>query len=116
MEALYNKVRSCKPEKKVITILPVFDFEMYYSTTYIHFCFWKKYLTPQKCVVLSLKLILQLNKIFLFCHTIYDFLNFQKNAYDYEHSELLLYQNMVMQESGDYAGALAHLDKYEVKF
>merc|ERR1712001_10506 len=37
----------------------------------------------------------------------------QKNAYDYEHSELLLYQNMVMQESGDYAGALAHLDKYE---
>ena len=51
----------------------------------------------------------------LFCH-IYNFLNFQKNAYDYEHSELLLYQNMVMQESGDYAGALAHLDKYEVKF
>merc|ERR1712001_784657 len=37
----------------------------------------------------------------------------QKNAYDYEHSELLLYQNMVMQESEDHAGALAHLDKYE---
>ena len=37
----------------------------------------------------------------------------QKAAYDYEHSELLLYQNMVIQESGDFSGALDHLDKYE---
>ena len=43
----------------------------------------------------------------------YNYFPFQKNAYDYEHSELLLYQNMVMQESGDHQGALAHLDKYE---
>ena len=82
--------------------------------TYI-FVFEKKYLTLKKCVVPSLKLILQLKKYsYLVIYTI--FLNFQKNAYDYEHSELLLYQNMVMQESGDYAGALAHLDKYEVIF
>lgn len=32
---------------------------------------------------------------------------------DYEHSELLLYQNMVVQESGDIEGALKHLDRYE---
>lgn len=31
--------------------------------------------------------------------------------YDYEHSELLLYQNMVIQESGDNEQALKHLDK-----
>jgi len=37
----------------------------------------------------------------------------QKAAYDYEHSELLLYQNMVIQESGDANAALEHLDKYE---
>lgn len=37
----------------------------------------------------------------------------QKNAYDYEHSELLLYQNMVMQESGDLDGALEHLETYK---
>jgi len=37
----------------------------------------------------------------------------QKNAYDYEHSELLLYQNMVIQESGDIQGALDHLEKYK---
>ena len=37
---------------------------------------------------------------------------FQKAAYDYEHSELLLYQNMVLQESGDREGALEHLEKY----
>ncbi|TRY74013.1 hypothetical protein TCAL_06697 [Tigriopus californicus] len=37
----------------------------------------------------------------------------QKAAYDYEHSELLLYQNMVIQESGDISGALEHLMKYE---
>ncbi|XP_076628904.1 N-alpha-acetyltransferase 15/16 isoform X1 [Colletes latitarsis] len=33
-------------------------------------------------------------------------------CYDYEHSELLLYQNMVIQESGDCEQALKHLDKY----
>ena len=38
---------------------------------------------------------------------------FQKNAYDYEHSELLLYQNMVIQESGDTQGALDHLEQYK---
>jgi len=37
----------------------------------------------------------------------------QKNAYDYEHSELLLYQNMVIQESGDLKGALEHLEQYK---
>jgi len=37
----------------------------------------------------------------------------QKNAYDYEHSELLLYQNMVIQESGDIQGALDHLEQYK---
>lgn len=31
---------------------------------------------------------------------------------DYEHSELLLYQNMVIQESGDYVGALKHLEAH----
>lgn len=40
------------------------------------------------------------------------FVILQKAAYDYEHSELLLYQNMVIQESGDSAAALEHLDKY----
>ena len=39
----------------------------------------------------------------------------QKAAYDYEHSELLLYQNMVIQESGDSNAALEHLDKYEAQ-
>lgn len=33
-------------------------------------------------------------------------------CYDYEHSELLLYQNMVIQESGESEQALKHLDKY----
>ncbi|XP_011297851.1 N-alpha-acetyltransferase 15, NatA auxiliary subunit [Fopius arisanus] len=33
-------------------------------------------------------------------------------CYDYEHSELLLYQNLVIQESGDSEAALKHLDKY----
>ncbi|XP_071862759.1 N-alpha-acetyltransferase 15/16 [Bombus fervidus] len=33
-------------------------------------------------------------------------------CYDYEHSELLLYQNMVIQESGECEQALKHLDKY----
>ena len=38
---------------------------------------------------------------------------FQKRGYDYEHSELLLYQNMVMREAGNYEDALNHLNKYE---
>ncbi|KAK0183435.1 hypothetical protein PV327_001478 [Microctonus hyperodae] len=33
-------------------------------------------------------------------------------CYDYEHSELLLYQNLVIQESGDSEQALKHLDEY----
>ena len=37
----------------------------------------------------------------------------QKATYDYEHSELLMYQNMVIQESGDYKAALEHLERYE---
>ncbi|XP_018329943.1 N-alpha-acetyltransferase 15, NatA auxiliary subunit isoform X2 [Agrilus planipennis] len=32
--------------------------------------------------------------------------------FDYEHSELLLYQNMVIQESGDFQQALTHLKVY----
>ncbi|CAG5134319.1 unnamed protein product [Candidula unifasciata] len=36
-----------------------------------------------------------------------------KAAYDYEHSELLLYQNMVMQEAGMYEEALEHLRTYD---
>ena len=39
--------------------------------------------------------------------------SFQKAAYDYEHSELLLYQNSVIQESGDDTAALEHLNKYQ---
>lgn len=34
------------------------------------------------------------------------------NNFDYEHSELLLYQNLVIQESGDLKLALKHLDKF----
>lgn len=37
--------------------------------------------------------------------------NFVQICYDYEHSELLLYQNMLIQESGDSEQALKHLDK-----
>lgn len=37
----------------------------------------------------------------------------QKGSDDYEHSELLLYQNMVIQESGKLESALAHLEKNE---
>lgn len=33
--------------------------------------------------------------------------------YDYKHSELLLYQNQVIQESGNYEKALQHLKKYQ---
>lgn len=36
-------------------------------------------------------------------------------CYDYETSELLLYQNLVIQESGDYEQALNHLDNYRDK-
>ncbi len=36
----------------------------------------------------------------------------QKAAYDYEHSELLMYQNTIIQESGDHEAALEHLEKY----
>lgn len=35
------------------------------------------------------------------------------SSYDYEHSELLLYQNMVIQESGYLREAVAHLEQYE---
>lgn len=35
----------------------------------------------------------------------------QKGNFDYEHSELLLYQNLVIQESGDLQKALDHLQK-----
>jgi len=37
----------------------------------------------------------------------------KKNDYDYEHSELLVYQNMVIEESGDTQAALKHLEDYE---
>uniref|UniRef100_A0A2P2HYW5 N-alpha-acetyltransferase 15, NatA auxiliary subunit-like n=1 Tax=Hirondellea gigas TaxID=1518452 RepID=A0A2P2HYW5_9CRUS len=37
----------------------------------------------------------------------------QKNTYDYEYSELLLYQNMVMREAGLYEEALQHLNTYK---
>ena len=37
----------------------------------------------------------------------------KKPSYDYEYSELLLYQNMVIRESGDLEAALAHLEQYE---
>ena len=36
----------------------------------------------------------------------------KKPSYDYEYSELLLYQNMVIRESGDVEAALAHLELY----
>lgn len=35
------------------------------------------------------------------------------NSYDFEHSELLLYQSMVIQESGDLEEAVKHLDKFK---
>ncbi|XP_039295227.1 N-alpha-acetyltransferase 15, NatA auxiliary subunit [Nilaparvata lugens] len=37
------------------------------------------------------------------------------NAYDYEHSELLLYQNMVIQESGALEDALKHLEQFHTQ-
>lgn len=39
--------------------------------------------------------------------------NQMKGPYDYEHSELLLYQNMVLAESGQYDRALLHLHKFQ---
>ena len=36
----------------------------------------------------------------------------QKNTYDYEYSELLLYQNMVLREAGTTEQALEHLNTY----
>ena len=33
--------------------------------------------------------------------------------YDYEHSEMLLYQNMVLIEAGMHKEALEHLEKYD---
>ena len=36
----------------------------------------------------------------------------KKPSYDYEYSELLLYQNMVIRESGDVEAALSHLELY----
>ena len=37
----------------------------------------------------------------------------QVKTYDYEHSEMLLYQNMVMMEAGMYEEALEHLKQYD---
>jgi len=37
----------------------------------------------------------------------------KKTGYDYEYSELLMYQNMVHKESGNIAAALDHLNQYE---
>ena len=37
----------------------------------------------------------------------------KKPSYDYEYSELLLYQNMVIRESGNEEEALKHLEEYE---
>lgn len=39
----------------------------------------------------------------------------QKTNYDYEHSELLMYQNMVIRESGQLTEALNHLDEYQAQ-
>ncbi|XP_026679216.1 N-alpha-acetyltransferase 16, NatA auxiliary subunit [Diaphorina citri] len=35
------------------------------------------------------------------------------NSYDFEHSELLLYQSMVIQDSGDLEEAVKHLDRFK---
>ena len=37
----------------------------------------------------------------------------KKPSYDYEYSELLMYQNMVIRESGNMEAALRHLEEYE---
>jgi len=39
----------------------------------------------------------------------------QPKQVDYEHSELLLYQNMVIRESGKLQVALEHLERYEAQ-
>lgn len=44
---------------------------------------------------------------------IYAFVVFQKANYDYEYSELLLYQNLVIRESKNMQEALKHLNTYE---
>ena len=62
----------------------------------------------RRCVAIFLLVVVYPNHVF---NT--NFKTLQKAAYDYEHSELLLYQNMVIQESGDFKAALEHLDKYE---
>ncbi|XP_063366131.1 N-alpha-acetyltransferase 15, NatA auxiliary subunit [Cydia amplana] len=41
--------------------------------------------------------------------------NQMKGPYDYEHSELLLYQNMVLAESGQFDRALSHLHKFQTQ-
>ena len=40
-------------------------------------------------------------------------LHLQPKSFDYEHSELLLYQNMVMQEAGMYKEAMEHFRIYD---
>ena len=40
-------------------------------------------------------------------------LQLNKSSLDFEHSEMLLYQNMIHRESGRKKEALDHLDKYE---
>ena len=37
----------------------------------------------------------------------------QVKPFDYEHSELLLYQNLVLVEAGKYKDAMLHLDTYD---
>jgi peptide alpha-N-acetyltransferase len=36
-----------------------------------------------------------------------------KSSYDYEYSELLLYQNMILADGSKFAAALAHLERHE---
>lgn len=50
--------------------------------------------------------------VFMFVCLQHWFVLFQ-SSYDYEHSEVLLYQNMVIQESGALKEAVAHLEKYQ---
>lgn len=40
---------------------------------------------------------------------------FKPKQVDYEHSELLLYQNMVLRESGQLQEAFDHLTKFEAQ-
>lgn len=41
------------------------------------------------------------------------FVYLQKNTYDYEYSELLLYQNMVMREAGLLEEAFEHINTHK---